>query len=115
MIHSIGSYEGVDVSLEWRAGHQIIIFSAPGWAIDTAAYYAIRGLANALSFSGQKLTDVGRGGVRIEIVHNAQVDTRIQTLVDLLITARYEHPTMVQLRLADLDETEARRLTEALP
>jgi hypothetical protein len=39
------------------------------------------------------------------IVHNRQVDDLMVELIDLLISIRYAHPTLVQLELA-LDEPE---------
>jgi len=112
-MRSIGSFEGVDVSLELRDGHQIIILSVPAALAGTGSSYAALGLANTIAFSAQKSIDDAAGGYRIEITHSARVDQRIRALVDLLITARYEHPTMVQMRL-ELNEAEAERLEAAL-
>ena len=52
-------------------------------------------------------TDIVRreGAYFWRIAHNRQVDDLIVELIDLLISIRYTHPTLVQLELA-LDEAE---------
>jgi len=105
----IGIYAGAPVSLDWRDGQQLIVFTIPRQLIGTASWYAIRGLCDALGFENVHSYAAG-GCVRMEVTHTDQVDQRIMTLIDLLITARYEHPTMVQLALeidSDAEQWEA--------
>ena len=101
----IGIYAGAPVSLDWREGQQLIVFTIPRVLVGTAAWYAIRGLCDAIGFESVHSHAAGNTVV-MEVTHTDQVDQRIMTLIDLLITARYEHPTMVQLAL-QIDESEA--------
>lgn len=53
-------------------------------------------------------------GTYWRIAHNRQVDGLLVELIDLLISIRYAHPTLVQLELA-LDEAERMTLEPAEP
>ena len=112
----IGTYAGIPISLDWRDGQQVIIFSIPCDLIGTSSWYAVHGLGNALG--GDASTPVrshriSNGDVQIEIAHTDEIDQRIMNLIDLMITMRYDHPAMVQLSLR-LDPTEAHKLEAVL-
>ncbi len=108
----IGTYAGVPVALEWRDGQQIIVFMIPNTELGRTQSQIMFGLAEAIS-DGNSQSRVDGDTLKIEIPHTEAVDQRIMTLIDILIAARYEHPTMVQLLLC-LDPTEAHRLEAML-
>ena len=109
----IGTYAGVPVSLEWSDGQQLIVFTIPRDLLGTGSWVAIAGLGYALGCGRVSSRSISNGDIRMEIPHTDEVDQLIMTLIDLLITARYEHPTMVQLPL-QVDPTEARELEAAI-
>jgi len=116
----IGTYAGVPVSLEWRDGPpadpqagQVIVFTIPRDLLGTGAWFAIAGLGYALGCGRVHSRAISKQSIRMEIHHTDEIDQRIMTLIDLLITARYEHPTIVQLAI-QLEPTEAAELETAL-
>ena len=119
--NEIGTYVGIRVSLEWcdgppadpQAGHQVIIFTIPRALLGTPSWYAMHGLGNALGCGSVRSDAISGGDVRVEIPHTEEVDQRILTLIDLLMTVRYEHPTMVQLSM-EVEPAEAAELEAVL-
>ena len=109
----IGTYADVPVSLDQRDGQELIVFTIPCDLLGTPSWYAIHGLGNAVGCGTVSSCAISGGDVRVELPYTDEVDHRIMTLIDLLITARYEQPTMVQLSLC-LDPTEVHRLEAVL-
>lgn len=108
----LGQFEGATVGVEWRDGHQRLVFSVPASLVGMPQGYAVHGLVQALGL-GRGQPSAEPGATRWEIVHDDEVDWRLLELIDLLIAFRFEHPTMIQLPLVLSDE-ETAELTRAI-
>jgi hypothetical protein len=109
-MHTIGTFCGSTISLDWRENRQVIVFSIPHDLLTTPAWRAICGLADVLSMGRQAVRDE-RSEVHVEIVHTDDVDRRLLAISDLVADIRYNHPTMVQLHL-DLSQETANELLD---
>jgi hypothetical protein len=111
-MHTIGTFGGSTISLDWREGQQVIVFSIPRDLLTTPQWHAVRGLADALSPGRQTVCD-DRPEIQVEIVHTDDVDRQLLALSDLVAEIRYNHPQMVQLPLS-LEKDEIEELEEVL-
>jgi hypothetical protein len=111
-MHTIGTFGGSTISLDWREGRQVIVFSIPRDLLTTLQWHAVRGLADALSPGRQTVCD-DRPEIQVEIVHTDDVDRQLLALSDLVAEIRYNHPGMVQLPLS-LEKDEIEELEEVL-
>jgi hypothetical protein len=63
-------------------------------------------LVRLLGFEPERLPAIQAGNVRSwSLPHDVRVDDLLRTLIDILISIRYLHPSFVQLRLDLTDDT----------
>jgi len=102
--HSLGLLDGTEVGVQSTLDGQDILIQ-----------HGDRGQRFACLLTCAKADIVRREEATYwRIAHNRQVDDLIVELIDLLISIRYAHPTLVQLELA-LDEAERMPLEPAEP
>jgi hypothetical protein len=87
--YPLGLLDGADVGVQSTSGGQDILIRQSGIG---------QNLACLLGFG--KADIIRREGAYYwRITHNRQVDDLMVELIDLLISTRYAHPTLVQLEL----------------
>lgn len=103
----IGKLFGARVEMTYGDDIRIVL----RWRLGEANQAALAGLGQALGGFARMSASNGEGVA--EIIYDGQLDRRLMTLIDLLISVRYAHPRMVQLPLA-LTDDEARELAEVM-
>ncbi len=113
----IGEFAGAEVGLRWATedgrrgvgGCQVIVVTHNGGKVDHRAMALVH-------TRGGLWKGTTSGRLQAEIVHDEELDRLLIGLIDLLITIRYEHPTMVQLPLvlAEKDAVELRAALEGV-
>jgi len=103
----VGELFGAEIWMKWDDDVRIVI----EWRPKNGDQMGIRGLGEVLGgFARMSYRD---DVCRAEICYTESLDRRLCQLIDLLISLRYSHPTVTQLKL-NLTSQEAEELEEIL-